>query len=774
MSKRYTIGTLIGNAISPHIQDLIQGISLAAKSMEADVLFYLGIHSGYHYKLNSNDHSDKDFDYQFNTVYDYHAFSDIDVLIIEYGSLGIFLSERERKDFFEKFHDIPKVFLEERIQSTNTTSIITDNYNGMYSIAEHLVKDHGYRNITYLGGPENNTDAYEREKAVREVMKKYSIPFDNARIIHGNFSTDVQNQVNQLLDRYPDMEAMICANDSMAETAYIECSKRGLAVGHDIAITGYDNCEKARLMDPPLTTVMQSAKDMGYIAVIGALELLNENKSHTVVIPARTKIRESCGCCKRKMITSKTSIDHAHSWEDNCEVKIKEIYTEILSDNPSSSLKAKFVNYLMELMKIDFRLPESEENINIGLRKLMSEPIFENFSVVSLLQMLEQYVDDLLEDELSQQNINRHAVHNLLLRKRLIHEKSNCYFIRNEKDHMTDFLQETCYLPLISRDMLNYIQDEKEFYRHALTKLSSLNAASSYLYLLKEPVVHQNGVTWECPGEIFLAAYQDGIEVHSFDITERPKLCSNDISNPPLCYRHTDTPYNATILCLFSGEVQYGILVAEIPPSSIILFYLISRELGNMLRLYQLSQEQLRMRHQLEHLVLEIQEKNEALNYISAFDPLTECLNRRGLMKKAASFFQHYEGREAILAFADLDHLKEINDVFGHAEGDYSIKHCGEILKQNAGDNSIVARIGGDEFCVLIPGDSRDAQDFVKKVKEQSAIFNESSDKQYYIELSIGFTSVLLEKDLAIPTITEAADQALYAAKKLRKTSICK
>ena len=171
MSKRYTIGTLIGNAISPHIQDLIQGISLAAKSMEADVLFYLGIHSGYHYKLNSNDHSDKDFDYQFNTVYDYHAFSDIDVLIIEYGSLGIFLSERERKDFFEKFHDIPKVFLEERIQSTNTTSIITDNYNGMYSIAEHLVKDHGYRNITYLGGPENNTDAYEREKAVREVMK---------------------------------------------------------------------------------------------------------------------------------------------------------------------------------------------------------------------------------------------------------------------------------------------------------------------------------------------------------------------------------------------------------------------------------------------------------------------------------------------------------------------------------------------------------------------------------------------------------------------------
>ena len=51
--------------------------------------------------------------------------------------------------------------------------VIADNYNGMYTIAEHLVRDHGYRNFTYLAGPHGNTDARERRQAVYDVMKKY-------------------------------------------------------------------------------------------------------------------------------------------------------------------------------------------------------------------------------------------------------------------------------------------------------------------------------------------------------------------------------------------------------------------------------------------------------------------------------------------------------------------------------------------------------------------------------------------------------------------------
>ena len=82
---------------------------------------------------------------------------------------------------------------------------------------------------------------------------------------------------------------MICANDVMAETAYRECARRGMIVGRDIAITGYDDWELAETMNPPLTTVLQNAFDMGYMAVIGAAELCKGKKCHSVVVPAKIR-----------------------------------------------------------------------------------------------------------------------------------------------------------------------------------------------------------------------------------------------------------------------------------------------------------------------------------------------------------------------------------------------------------------------------------------------------------------------------------------------------
>ena len=117
--------------------------------MQINVFFFLGIHSGNYYNLSKECSVDKDFDYQFNVVYDCQAFTRIDALIIEYGSLSLFLNKKEQK----KFNSIPKVILEDRYTNPGTTSIISDNYNGMYTLVEHLIKDHGYRSFTYLAGP---------------------------------------------------------------------------------------------------------------------------------------------------------------------------------------------------------------------------------------------------------------------------------------------------------------------------------------------------------------------------------------------------------------------------------------------------------------------------------------------------------------------------------------------------------------------------------------------------------------------------------------------
>ena len=91
---------------------------------------------------------------------------------------------------------------------------------------------------------------------------------DESRIETGDFSECVQKQVNALLDRIPNLQAIVCANDVMALTAYQECEKRGLHIGQDIAVTGFDDWERIRHVPVPITTIHQDSERSGYMAVI--------------------------------------------------------------------------------------------------------------------------------------------------------------------------------------------------------------------------------------------------------------------------------------------------------------------------------------------------------------------------------------------------------------------------------------------------------------------------------------------------------------------------
>lgn len=776
MEKRYTIGVMVGNANSPHTMDLMQGIFHTAQSIDVNIVFFLGIHSSYYYKSYFGEDIEDDYDYQFNVVYDYQAFADIDALIIAYGSLCIFLDENESSVFLKKYKDKPRVLLEERDQTGEATSIIADNYNGMYTITEHLIRDHGFSNFTYLAGPHGNTDARERRQAVYDVMKKYEIPFGPERIAYGDYSSCVHRQVNQLLDAYPDMEAMICANDVMAETAYRECGKRGLVVGKDIAITGFDDWELAKTMNPPLTTVLQNAFNMGDMAVLGALELCKGGKNHSIVIPAEVKIRESCGCSARKKFHKKILISEEKiQWSDITERCLNDIMKEILSENSNQVLKDEVQEYLRTILKVDFRITESEDNLKRGLQSLFLSKTGNLISRHSLMKALDQFVDECIRIELNKEKPNRENIRNLLLRKRLLNDKIMAYNIKKEKERFSTFQQESWFVPLISKDMLSHMNDEREMYRRALVKLNALNAKASYLYIFEKPVAHYRNEEWKCPEKMYLVARQIGGEVIAYKEGERSEVFSGFSADGKIgCNKKDDSNYVATVLCLFSGEMQYGILVTEIDPANLSLFYLISRQIGNMLRMYQMSREQKKMQQKLETLVREIEEKNEVLNFLSESDALTGCLNRRGFMEKAVQMNREYEGKEVVILFADLDHLKEINDCFGHIEGDFAIRRCAEVLKSAAGKQSITGRIGGDEFCAMFPGNAQDGQKLRKRIQEENLAFNMKSEKPYYVELSVGYHVIRCGGDLIISEAFKDADKALYEEKKKRRKSVKK
>ena len=299
MQERCKIGVVIGNANSPHAINIMKGIDQASKECDVQLMYFMNVSSPYTAQLYPPDTS-IGWDYQKSAIYDYARYVKADVLIMTYGMMSIFMKSDYGKQYLEYFRNVPCVLINEQTDRPNWTSIIVDNYNGMYELVEHLVRDHGYHNFAFLAGPPGNTDACQRKRAFLDVMKKYDLPMDESHIETGDFSECVQTQVNALLDRIPNLQAIVCANDVMALTAYQECEKRGLHIGHDIAVTGFDDWERIRHVPVPITTIRQDSERSGYMAVYSALELARSGHGKNIVIPAKVCVRESCGCtCKQ-------------------------------------------------------------------------------------------------------------------------------------------------------------------------------------------------------------------------------------------------------------------------------------------------------------------------------------------------------------------------------------------------------------------------------------------------------------------------------------------
>ena len=299
MQKRCNIGVVIGNANSPHAINIMKGIDRAVSELDVNLMYFMNVNSPYTAQLYPPD-KETGWDYQKSAIYDYAGYVKADVLIMTYGMMSIFMRDGRGKRYLERFHDVPCILLNEETDRPNWTSIIADNYQGTYELVEHLVCDHGYQKFAFLAGPEGNTDARQRKKAFLDVMEKYKIEMDDRHIEVGDYSECVQTQVNALLDRFPNLQAIVCANDVMALTAYQECEKRGLRIGRDIAITGFDDWERVRHLPVPITTVYQDSEQSGYLAIYSALELYRGEHGKRIVIPAKVRVRESCGCiCKQ-------------------------------------------------------------------------------------------------------------------------------------------------------------------------------------------------------------------------------------------------------------------------------------------------------------------------------------------------------------------------------------------------------------------------------------------------------------------------------------------
>lgn len=181
----------------------------------------------------------------------------------------------------------------------------------------------------------------------------------------------------------------------------------------------------------------------------------------------------------------------------------------------------------------------------------------------------------------------------------------------------------------------------------------------------------------------------------------------------------------------------------------------------------------LNLQNQLEHSKQEVEELHRELESAKGeamIDPLTGILNRRGFEKAASRILDEsaFSGKETCLLMLDIDHFKKINDTYGHLVGDKVIRAVAEMLKSNIKGQDSVARLGGEEFVVLLPetpaaGAFAVAEHIRKSIGNGKIRRIDSQESIGAVTVSIGVASLAENGD--INQLLNQADKALYASK---------
>jgi diguanylate cyclase (GGDEF)-like protein/PAS domain S-box-containing protein len=163
----------------------------------------------------------------------------------------------------------------------------------------------------------------------------------------------------------------------------------------------------------------------------------------------------------------------------------------------------------------------------------------------------------------------------------------------------------------------------------------------------------------------------------------------------------------------------------------------------------------------------------EALKAMSLVDDLTGLYNRRGFLTLAEQELKmvNRTKRGTFLLFTDLDGLKEINDTFGHLEGDQALVDIARIFKESFREPDILARIGGDEFVILAKeGASKSCPEiFMERLHKTLRLFNEKTERGYKLSLSMGVVAYDPEQPVSIETLLARADSLMYEEKQGKK-----
>lgn len=169
----------------------------------------------------------------------------------------------------------------------------------------------------------------------------------------------------------------------------------------------------------------------------------------------------------------------------------------------------------------------------------------------------------------------------------------------------------------------------------------------------------------------------------------------------------------------------------------------------------------------------QLKDQTQRLRYLANTDPLTRCLNRRALFKTTSELLARPVCSDSVFML-DIDYFKRINDEYGHDAGDEVLKRFAELVRQSIRETDILARVGGEEFVVYLPGvtaqESCEIAHRIRRVVAETPVTVCGVDISFTV--SIGGVRIQRPDQPSIESWLTQADQCLYQAKQLGRNCV--
>ena len=764
--RRMQIGLLVSHLEDEFDSAVCEGAMMAAQQADVNLVIIPGryIDGVYADKIRT------EYEYQYNTLFDLPVYNKFDVLLVLIGTIGSHLNKDQKKQFLSRFGDTPIITITSKIDGYPCISV--DNTTGRVEVIEHLIDKHGCRKLGFVSGPETSDDAIARLEVFKSVLESHGLEYSDERVVYGNFSKYVTAEVEDLLDRNPDLDAIVFANDQMASAGYKVLEERGLRPGQDIMVTGFDNDPVAEELTPHLTTVKSDATELGFSALMEAVNYIVNGTLDNDRIPSSMVCRNSCGCKGNPRLNhimfAAENEDIERSTQELCDFMLN----KYRASEETKRLRAEFSQLLIDIHdhvnSEDLRNAKCREKIANTLDGLLSGDFFKYITLDNTYIVMEHihnmYVrqNDDGDDQL--------MINKLFIQLyKIIAERNSAY----NKARLDDNYFLTWQTNSITKDMLVFEAYDDRAYLTVTDKLTRLHMTSSYLLSFEPAIVNRKNDRWKLPETLKLKSFHNNGEPMIPDEDTQEIASDRLFSN---IYLPKDRRYTMVVSALFSNEEHYGILLCELEHEYFHYIQSVAGQLCAALKILTLMKREARVQLQLQQSLVEIKENNQLLSELSRMDELTGCYNRRGFFEEVRKRLrdESRNGCEAVMIFADLDCLKTINDRFGHEEGDFAIRSASQILCRSF-ENEIVGRIGGDEFVMFSYLESDITIPEIRdRIDRTGAEYNEENcaDKPYIVHISVGVYTFRCTPTVAISELLSHADILLYEQKRHKKPII--